>query len=73
VSEGFARRFAVLGRPLLARLASGAETALTPEGLALMTRDLHLDMRRAKEELGYAPRITLEEGLQRTLEALNQS
>jgi nucleoside-diphosphate-sugar epimerase len=73
VSEGFARRFAPLGRPLLARQAPGAEAALTPEGLALMTQDLHLDMRRAKEELGYRPRISLEEGLRRTLAALNQT
>jgi nucleoside-diphosphate-sugar epimerase len=73
VSEGFARRFAVLGRPFLARRAPGAEAALTPEGLALMTQDLHLDMRRAEEELGYKPRISLEEGLRRTLAALNQT
>lgn len=69
VTEAAARRFGGLGRPLVARLAPGAEAALTPEGLALMARDMHLDMGRAKQELDYRPRFTLEEGLRDTLQA----
>lgn len=67
VSPAAARRFSGLGRRLLARLAPGAEAAMSPEGLALMERDLHLDMSRAARELGYRPQVTLEEGLRRTL------
>ncbi len=70
VSLPMARRFGGLGRMLLARVAPGAEAALTPQGLALMSQDLRLDMRRAAEELDYHPRFTLEEGLRETLSAL---
>lgn len=70
VSKAAARRFGPLGRPLVSRLAPGAEAALTSEGLALMAHDMHLDMRRAEAELDYRPQFTLEEGLRRTLRAL---
>ncbi|MFW6097157.1 MAG: NAD-dependent epimerase/dehydratase family protein [Chloroflexota bacterium] len=65
--SALARRFAPLVRPLIARLAPGAEAALTPQGLALMSQDIHLDMRRAEEELDYRVKNTLEEGLRQTL------
>lgn len=68
-SSGVARRFAPLARPFISRLAAGAEAALTPAGLALMSQDMHLDMRRAEKELGYQPKYTLEEGLRETLRA----
>ena len=70
VSPAIAHRFGSLGRPLLARMAPGAEAALTPQGLALMAQDIHLDMRRAARELDYQTHFTLEEGLRHTLEAL---
>lgn len=66
-SSALARLFAPLARPLLARLAPGAEAALTPQGLALMSQDIHLDMRRAEEELDYRVKYSLEEGLRQTL------
>lgn len=68
VSPAAARRMSGVGRLLLARLAPGAEAALTPQGLDLMAQDLHLEMGRAREELGYRPRFTLEEGLRETLD-----
>lgn len=67
VTPAAARRFGGLGRPLVARLAPGAEAALTPEGVALMSQDMHLDMRHAAEGLGYQPQTGLVEGLRRTL------
>jgi len=70
VSPAAARRFGGLGRPLVSRLAPGAEAALTTEGLALMAQDMHLDMQRAAQELGYRPCFSLEEGLRATLDAL---
>lgn len=71
--SAIARRFAPLARPLIARLAPGAEAALTPQGLALMSQDIHLDMRRAEEELDYRVKYTLEEGLRQTLREVNRS
>ena len=68
MSPALARRSAFLARPLLARLAPGAESALTPAGINLMQGNYHLDMTRAAQELGFRPRFTLEEGLARTLQ-----
>lgn len=68
VSPAMARRMSGVGRILMARLTPGAEAALTPQGLALMEQDLHLEMGRAWEELRYRPRFTLEEGLREALE-----
>jgi len=67
IAPAAARRFGVFGRPLVSRLAPGAEAALTPEGLALMAHDMHLDMSRAAQDLDYRPQTSLEEGLRRTL------
>jgi 2-alkyl-3-oxoalkanoate reductase len=64
------RLSAGLVRPLLGRLAPGAEAALTPAGLALMQHHLHLDMSRAKRELGFWPRFDLDDGLALTLASL---
>jgi len=68
VTAGTARRLGWMLRPLLKRIAPGAETALTPSGIDLMSRDIQLDMTRARIELGYEPQIDLDQGLARTLE-----
>lgn len=62
-----------LARPLVARLAPGAEAALSPSGLDLMRHDLYLDMSRAAGELAFRPRFSLEEGLALTLATLKES
>jgi len=67
VSPAWAQRSSRLARPLLARLAPGADAALTPAGIDLMSRDLHLDMARAARELDFRPRFSLEQGLAATL------
>lgn len=67
VSPDWARRSSSLLRPLLARLAPGADAALTPAGIDLMSRDLHLDMACAARELRFRPRFSLEQGLAATL------
>jgi len=54
-------------RWLLARLAPGAEAMLTDTGLALMSKDLHLDMSQARIDLDYQPRFSLEQGIAATL------
>lgn len=65
-----AARFAPFSRFLLSRLAPGTEAAMTPAGLRLMSQDLHLDMSRAEEELGFRPAYTLQDGLAATLEKI---
>lgn len=67
VSVEAARRSAPLSRWLLARMVPGAQAFLTPAGLDLMARDIHLDMSRARDELGYVPRFNLEQGIAATL------
>lgn len=67
VSPHVAGRTAWLSRRLVKPFVAEAEAALTREGLALMDRDLHLDMTRAAVELGFRPRFTLQEGLAETL------
>lgn len=67
VSPAWARRSSALLRPLLARLVPGAGAALTPAGIDLMSRDLHLDMARAARELDFRPRFSLQQGLAATL------
>ena len=69
VAPSWARRGSRLVRPLLARLAAGAEAALTPAGIDLMSCDLHLDMTRAARELDFRPDYSLEQGLAATLDA----
>jgi nucleoside-diphosphate-sugar epimerase len=53
---------------LLARpFGKRAMAAFSPQAIALLNRDYHLDMRRAAGELGYHPRHSLKEGLALTL------
>lgn len=44
----------------------GIEPPIYPRRLDFFTKDRAFDISRAKEELGYAPRVTLKEGLTRT-------
>jgi len=71
ISARSAARFAPVSRRFLAQLAPGTEAAMTPEGLQLMSQDLHLDMSRAEKELGFRPRFTLVAGLAATLHENN--
>jgi len=64
------RRTAWLSRRVLARLAPGAEALMTPTGLQLMNQDIHLDMARARADLGFTPRFDLQRGIAVTLEQL---
>ena len=67
IAPVWARRSGPLLRPLLARLVPGAGAALTPAGVDLMSRDLHLDMTRAASDLNFQPRFSLKQGLAETL------
>ena len=72
VNLALAKRTTWLARPLVGRLFPGVEGALTPAGLTLMSHDIHLDMARARTELGFVPRFTLGDGLSNTLNALGR-
>lgn len=61
------RPFAWLARWFVASLAPSAKEMLTPTGLAIMSRDIHLDISRARIELKYSPRFDLMQGLASTL------
>jgi len=50
-----------------ALLFPSAESLVTPAGVADLSRDGHLDITRARQELGYAPRFKLAQGLAATL------
>ncbi len=67
VTPAAAKRSAWLSRRLIKPFIPEAAAALTPAGLALMSRDLHLDMSRAAQDLGFYPRFSLDQGLARTL------
>jgi nucleoside-diphosphate-sugar epimerase len=67
VSAEAVRSSASPSRWLLARFAPGAEAMLTDTGLALMSKDIHLEMSQARIDLGYAPRFSLEQGIAATL------
>jgi nucleoside-diphosphate-sugar epimerase len=67
VSPWAARCTAWLSRTLLRPFIPEAAGALTPQGFDLMSRDIHLDITRAQEELGFRPRFTLKDGLAETL------
>lgn len=67
ISAGSAARFAPFTRRFLAQIAPGAEAAMTPKGLQLMSQDLHLDISRAEKEMGFRPRFSLVDGLAATL------
>jgi nucleoside-diphosphate-sugar epimerase len=63
----------VVGTAPIARLLArpfGPQAAaiFSPQAIALLTLDLHLDMRRAAEELAYHPRHSLKQGLALTLQ-----
>lgn len=67
VSPRAALRLRHVTRPLLRLVAPGMEATMTPKGIDLMSRDLHLDMGRAARELGFEPQYTVVEGLRETL------
>jgi dihydroflavonol-4-reductase len=67
VSLQASRRTAWLSRRLVKPFISEAAAALTPQGLSLMSRDLHLDMGKADRDLGFRPRVDLHQGLALTL------
>ncbi len=67
VTPAAAKRTAWLSRRLIKPFVPEAAEALTPAGLSLMSRDLHLDMSRAAQDLGFYPRFSLDQGLARTL------
>ena len=70
VPSGMVKRVAPFLRRLIGPLFPGAAGVLSPVGLKLLTCDLHLDMSRARAELGYRPRFSLEQGLAETLNRL---
>lgn len=67
VLPSVAGRTSWLSRRLVKPFFPEAESALTPEGIKLMSRDLHLDMSRAANELDFEPRFDLDQGLALTL------
>ncbi|HEY0068403.1 MAG TPA: NAD-dependent epimerase/dehydratase family protein [Chloroflexia bacterium] len=60
-------RFTGVARRYLKMFAPGVDTMMTPTGLAYLARDVYYDMSRAKEELGYVPRVSFREGVSTTL------
>ncbi len=48
------------------------EPPLLRYGVDLLSVDMTLDIRRAREELGYQPRVSMQEGLRRTFEHLGR-
>ena len=43
---------------------------MTPDGLALISLDMHLDMTRARQELGFTPAYDLARGLASVLNGM---
>jgi nucleoside-diphosphate-sugar epimerase len=70
VSPTFAGRTAWLSRMLAGPLLPEAQAALTPQGMSLMDRDLHLSMDRAAVELDFHPQYDLQSGLAETVAAI---
>ena len=66
VTPQTSRRTAWLSRRLVKPFIAEAEVALSPAGLSLMSRDLHLCMSRAAQDLGFYPRFDLDQGLAQT-------
>jgi nucleoside-diphosphate-sugar epimerase len=64
---GMVNGTARLLRPLAGTFGPRAAAALSPEAIALLSLDFHLDMRRAAQELGFQPRYSLLDGLRETL------
>ena len=69
VSPQTSRRTAWLSRRIVKPFIAEAQSALTPQGLSLMSRDLHLDMSKAARDLDFKPRFDLYQGLTLTLES----
>ncbi len=67
VSPALAGRTAWLSQLLMGPVMPEARAALSPQGVAMMARDLHLSMDRAAAELDFRPRYDLENGLRETL------
>jgi nucleoside-diphosphate-sugar epimerase len=63
VSLAVASRSAWLTRWLVSRVDANAGAMMTPDGLALISLDMCLDMTRARQELGFTPAYDLERGL----------
>lgn len=54
-------------RPAMRPFGSSAANLLSEPAIALLYLDLHLDMRRAAEELNFYPQYTLSDGLAQTI------
>jgi nucleoside-diphosphate-sugar epimerase len=68
VSLEMAARSAWLARWLVSHVDPDASAMLTPDGLALISLDMHLDMTRARQELDFVPAYNLERGLAAVLD-----
>ena len=71
VQPGVAARTAWLSRLLAKPFFPEVEGALTADGIALMSRDIHLDMHRAAKDLNFQPAYDLDRGLALTLGSLS--
>jgi nucleoside-diphosphate-sugar epimerase len=67
VSPRAAGRTSWLSRRIVKPFFPEVEGALTSEGIKLMSRDHHLDMSRAANELDFHPQFNLDQGLALTL------
>ena len=67
LSPRAALRLRHVTRPLLRLLAPGMEAVMTPQGIDLMSRDMHLDTGRAARARGFRPQYTVLAGLRETL------
>jgi nucleoside-diphosphate-sugar epimerase len=55
---------------MFAIITPSTEPPLTSYRGQLMTRDVHFDIAFARKELGYHPKIPWQEGIRRTVEAI---
>jgi nucleoside-diphosphate-sugar epimerase len=67
MSPELAARTSWLSRRLVGPFVPGTRAALSPQGVALLSRDIHLSMKRAADEIGFQPRYDLQAGLQEML------
>jgi nucleoside-diphosphate-sugar epimerase len=58
---------------LYARVAPRRAPPLTRYGGRLMRQDLHFSIEAARQELGYEPRVSWQEGLRRTVQVLEEA
>jgi nucleoside-diphosphate-sugar epimerase len=70
VSLAAASRSAWLTRWLISLVDPDAGAVMTPDGLALISLDMHLDMTRARQELGFTPAYDLARGLASVLNGM---